>query len=441
MLQLPDSSTFHLRNARVAQANALPEYRIDQDGFATVDLTITDGWIASIAPSGARPHDDDPATTVDLGGRVVLPTFADCHTHLDKGHIWTRAPNPDGSFPSALDAVARDTVRNWAAHDVKKRMEFGLRCAYHHGTGAVRTHIDSQAPQDQISWPVFEELRDAWGGRVTLQGVCLIGIEQVRDTAFFNALVKRVSDAGGILGAVAYMVPDIESLLERVFEAAIEHGLDLDFHADETGDPESIALRLIAETALRKGYDGHVLVGHCCSVARQAPDDAMRTLDLVARARLNIVTLPTCNLYLQDRRLDGTTPRWRGVTLVHEMRARGIPVAIASDNTRDPFYPFGDLDMHEVFRMATRILHLDHPSTGWSAAATAVPADIMRLPEAGRLEEGGVADMVIFQGRNWNELMSRPEAARIVVRGGKQIASTLPAYAELDLGDPHELYM
>ena len=33
---------------------------------------------------------------------------------------------------------------------------------------------------------------------------------------------------------------------------------------------------------------------------------------------------------------------------------------VASDNTRDPFYAYGDLDMIEVFREATRILHFDH---------------------------------------------------------------------------------
>ncbi len=77
-----------------------------------------------------------------------------------------------------------------------------------------------------------------------------------------------------------------------------------------------------------------------------------------------------CNLYLQDRRTDGTTPRWRGVTLLHEMKARGIPVAVASDNTRDPFYAYGDLDMLEVYRMATRILHLDHPVGDWPKAVS-----------------------------------------------------------------------
>src|SRR5260370_16798136 len=71
-----------------------------------------------------------------------------------------------------------------------------------------------------------------------------------------------------------------------------------------------------------------------------------------------------CNLYLQGRE-PGRTPRWRGVTLLHEMKTRGIPVAVASDNCRDPFHGYGDHDMLEVFRQATRIAHLHRPHGDW----------------------------------------------------------------------------
>ena len=168
-----------------------------------------------------------------------------------------------------------------------------------------------------------------------------------------------------MLGTVTYMVPDLDELLDRMFAHAIELGLDLDFHADETDDIAAISLKKIAEAALRHKFEGKILVGHCCSLARQPDADVLDTLDKVARAGLAVVSLPMCNLYLQDRRHDGTTPRWRGVTLLHEMKARGIPVAVASDNTRDPFYAYGDLDMLEVYRMATRILHFDHPVGDW----------------------------------------------------------------------------
>ncbi|HSO48769.1 MAG TPA: amidohydrolase family protein, partial [Rhizobiaceae bacterium] len=135
--------------------------------------------------------------------------------------------------------------------------------------------------------------------------------------------------------------------------------------------------------------------------------------------------------YLQDRRSDCTTPRWRGVTLVHEMKARGINVCVASDNTRDPFHAYGDLDMLEVYRMATRTLHFDHPVADWPNTVLSNPAKAMGV-EAGRLDPGTPADFTLFKGRSWTELLSRPEAGRIVYRDGVPITAKVPDYSELD---------
>ncbi|TIW51799.1 MAG: cytosine deaminase, partial [Mesorhizobium sp.] len=45
---------------------------------------------------------------------------------------------------------------------------------------------------------------------------------------------------------------------------------------------------------------------------------------------------------------------------------------------------------------------------------------------------GDSADFIIFKGRSWTELLSRPESDRIVVRDGRTIERRLPDYAELD---------
>lgn len=401
----------------------------DRDGFGLYDLTVENGRIAGIAPSG----EGSAGASNDLRRRVVMPAFVDCHTHLDKGHIWPRRPNPDGSFPGALEAVGADRSAKWTAEDIEARMEFALKCAYAHGTRAVRTHLDSLPPQETISWPVFEMMRERWAGRIDLQGACLFGIDTGRDRAWFDTLVARVKAAGGILGAVTYMVPDMDELLDMVFRAAIENDLHLDFHADETDALDAVSLRKIAEAAIRHGYEGRILIGHCCSLARQPDDEVKRTLDTVAACSISVVSLPMCNMYLQDRRSDGTTPRWRGVTLLHEMKARGINVCVASDNTRDPFYAYGDLDMIEVYRMATRTVHFDHPVADWPKTVLANPARAMGLDEShGRLVEGGPADFVICEGRSWTEVLSRPESGRIVIRDGAVIDRELPAYDELD---------
>ncbi|WP_254021983.1 cytosine deaminase [Mesorhizobium escarrei] len=427
---IPESGQFVLSNVRL-HASLTPGFSAsyDSDGFALADIAVADGKISSIS---ARGQSNTPAGAVDLGGRIVMPCFVDCHTHIDKGQIWPRKPNPDGTFMSALNATGADRAARWSAEDVARRMDFSLRCAYAHGTRALRTHLDSVAPQEEISWPVFEAVREKWRGRIELQAACLLGIEGVRDKKWFESLAKRVAAANGVLGVVTYMLPDLEELLDRVFAQAIKHGLDLDFHADETDDISAISLKKIAEAALWNGFEGNILVGHCCSLACQPDLDVLDTLDKVAKAGLAVVSLPMCNLYLQDRRGDNTTPRWRGVTLLHEMKARGIPVAVASDNTRDPFYAYGDLDMLEVYRMATRILHFDHPVGDWPQAVTSMPAKVMRLDGFGTLAAGGSADFVVFRGRSWTEMLSRPESDRIVVRHGRAIERQLPDYAELD---------
>jgi cytosine deaminase len=39
---------------------------------------------------------------------------------------------------------------------------------------------------------------------------------------------------------------------------------------------------------------------------------------------------------------------------------------------------------------------------------------------------------VLFNARDWTELLSRPQSDRIVLRNGKAIDRTLPHYRELD---------
>jgi cytosine deaminase len=427
-VSLPRERRYVIADARIPKG-LVPAAKVKADpyGLAAADITVRDGLIERIDPPGRRTS----LPKVKLGGCMVWPGFVDMHTHIDKGHIWPRAATPAGTFADALTGVDRDRTRRWTAEDVAARMDFSLRAAYAHGTVLLRTHIDSDPPQHRISWPVVAEMRGRWAGRVELQAVSIFRAEHFHDAGFAGEIVDLVRDYGGILGAFIYPVPGFEKIIEQMMIRAMDAGLDLDFHVDESGDPSHHGLRVIAETALRLGFPRAIVAGHCCSLALQPEAEAGETMDLVARAGIKVVSLPMCNLHLQDR-VAGRTPRWRGVTLVHELAARGVDVAVASDNTRDPFYDYGDLDMAEVFREAVRILHLDHPLGDWPAAVTRTPAAICGRPERGVLAPGGIADLVIFNARDWSELMARPQADRVVVRDGRAISRRLPDYRELD---------
>jgi cytosine deaminase len=413
-LRLPDAPRLRLENVTV------PACLLDRPG----DLIRT-----SITIDGYRIGGGECAA-VDMGGAMLLPAFTDMHTHLDKGHIWPRSPNPDGTFMGALTSVGADRQARWTAEDVAARMEFSLQAAYAHGTRAIRTHLDSIPPQDAISFPVYARTRREWAGRIDLQAVCLIGAGDFSTDGAFRRTADIVAEHGGILGMVTYPLPDVKERIVQFLRMAAERGLSADFHVDETGDPASNTLRMIADAVLETGYDKPVVVGHCCSVSVMEEAEALSTLDLVAKAGLNVVSLPMCNLYLQDRTAR-RTPRWRGITLVHEMKARGISVSFASDNTRDPFYAYGDMDMVEVLREATRIGHLDHSGTDWIRSVLTNPARACGFTPPS-LASGAPADLVLFKARNWTEFFARPQSDRIVIRNGKQITRVLPDYAALD---------
>lgn len=426
-----ETDAYWLTNATVPQVcldPTPPGAATLPDGLARIDIRIKGGVVEGVEGAGAAP---DEAARFDLDGGMVWPAFVDLHTHLDKGHIWPRKRNPDGTFMGAKTSVGADRAAHWTPDDMVRRMEFSLACAYAHGTKAIRSHIDSYPPQQEISWPVAPTVRDRWAGRIDLQLVNLVPLELYGDPDMGPKMADLVASHGGVLGAVCYIEENGPELLDRFFALAAERGLDADFHVDEGLDREARSLRMISEAALRTGFQGQINCGHCCSFSIQPDDYVDEVLPLAADAGIAVVSLPMCNMYLQDR-VPGRTPRNRGVTLVQEFNARDIPVSVASDNTRDPFYGFGDLDMIEVFTQATRIAHLDSDYGAWPAAITRTPAKVIRLDDAGRIRAGAAADLVLLKGRNFSEILSRPQSDRIVLRRGKPIDTTPPDYRELD---------
>lgn len=405
----------------------------DAEGLVRLNLRIAGGRIAEATQ--APLAGDGP--TLDMDGGQVWPGPVDMHTHLDKGHIWPRAANPDGTHAAASRTVGRDRQANWSAEDVRRRFDFALRCAHVHGTVAVRTHLDSHEPRQlETSWAVFREMRAAWSGRIDLQGVLMLMLDAYARPGA-EAAVRVAAESGGVLGGVVKIrTPlglagdQLAFCLDRLMALATAHGLDLDLHVDETLDPAVPGLRAVAEAALRNRFTGRIVCGHCCNLSTQPAAVVAETLRLCREAGIAIVTLPLVNLYLQDR--DATrAPRQRGLAPVREIAAAGVTVAAASDNTRDPFHAFGDLDLVEVWRELVRLAHLDMPYGDWARTVTATPARLMGLA-AGTIRPGATADLLLFRARGMTELLARPQADRVVLRAGQAIDTSLPDYRELD---------
>ena len=155
---IPDAAAFVLSDARAPAClvdDPPPDAVPDAEGLLGLDIRIADGRLTDLA---AHRPDHRSAGRVDLAGGMVWSGFVDLHTHLDKAFTSPRRANQDGTLEGALAATAEDRPR-WTPDDLRARMEFALRCAFAHGTMAIRTHLDSRAPQHLVSWPVFRETR------------------------------------------------------------------------------------------------------------------------------------------------------------------------------------------------------------------------------------------------------------------------------------------
>jgi cytosine/creatinine deaminase len=423
-LSLPQVPSYTLTRARVPLtllASPIAGAQADDEGCALVDIASLTATVEGVQG-------------VDLAGRVVLPALVEPHAHLDKGQVFPRA-KPDGSLFGGHSGTMKDRA-HWTARDTALRMEFGLRAAYAHGVAAIRTHIDSVSFElADRSFGVLADMRAKWGERIALQGVTITPME-----SYLNPLGEQLADLaarqgdvlGGVTDAWEEGVPyeRLDAALDVMFALAKERGLDVDLHVDQTENLAAFTIPNIARAKMRAKFDGTVTCDHCVNLSLQPDDVLFDTLKLAGDAGLSFTSMPTPMMYLLDRRA-GRTPKWRGVTAAREIIAAGLPFAVGGDNCRDSWFPFGDHDMLDTWKQAVRVFQTDEDLAAFLRAATVAPADILRMPELGRIGVGLPARLIILSARSLNVLMCRDQADRVVIDRGAQVTEPLPDHEEL----------
>ena len=206
-------------------------------------------------------------------------------------------------------------------------MDFALRCAFAHGTGALRTHIDSYPKQTpDLVAAVRRDARGMERPHRVAGGRALSDRPRAERRGGIPRTVETVAKHGGVLGGLTFLgeAPDAktDAMLDKVFEAAIANGLDLDFHVDESDSPDARSLgadRRGRAAPQIQGPDRRraLLLARACR--RQRARHHHREGRRSAASRSCRCRCATCICRTAQ---SGRTPRWRGVAPLARARRR-----------------------------------------------------------------------------------------------------------------------
>ncbi len=388
-----------------------------------LDIGVRAGAIAAIEPNLPAPENLD--NDMPASGLMASPLFIDPHHHLDCAYL-DEYVNQSGTLEEAIEINAR-IKDDRPAEEIYTKACRALTEASANGTGWIRNHVDVDSVSGLNLLHPIVEAKEKYVGLVDVQIVCFPQLGLVRDPESVPWMRESMRQGADVVGGMPHAEAsqeDAQTHIDIAFEIAKEFDADVDMHIDETDDPDSRTLELLAETTIREGYQGRVIAGHCCALAAYPDDYARKVMDKVAEAKITVVTNPMINLYLQGR--GDSQPVRRGITRVKELLEAGVNVSCGLDDVKNIFFPFGRMDMLEVALVTALTAHLSTPDEIQTAfdMPRKHAAQALRL-EAYGLRVGNPANFTLFPASNAQDALRLQPPRRFVVRGGQLLAENI----------------
>jgi len=376
--------------------------------------------IAAITPqldvvAASRPDD------LDALQNLVVPPFVEPHIHLD---ATLTAGEPKWNMSGTLF----EGIERWAERkaitshdDIKVRASKTIGMLVDHGIQHVRTHVDVTDPK-LTALRAMLELREEVRALVDLQ-VVAFPQEGIESYANGRALMREAVAMGAdVVGGIPHFENTREQGVSSVtflMDLAERSGCLVDVHCDETDDPQSRFLEVLAEQARVRGMGARVTASH--TVAMGSYDNAYcsKLFRLLKLSGINFVSCPTESIHLQGR--FDSHPKRRGLTRVAELDRAGLNVCFGQDSIVDPWYPLGNGNILRVLEAGLHICHM----LGYQDLQRCLDlvtdngARALGLGERYGLEVGRPANLLLLSAPDDYEMLRSQGHALVSVRRGK----------------------
>ncbi|PWI47901.1 cytosine deaminase [Candidatus Heimdallarchaeota archaeon B3_Heim] len=393
-----------------------------------VSIVINQGIITEINKADIKIKDTDYDQVLDAEQSLVTESLISPHIHLDKVLIGDIIePNQSGTLWEAIQKTW-EVKRKYTVENIKKRASEVIHNQIKFGVTHIRTHVDIDSIGGLMPLKGLLATKEAFKDIIDLQIVAFPQEGILKDEGTEEMLEKAL-ELGGmdmVLGGMPHNEFTEEHSKKHVnilLSLAKKYDVSIDSHTDETDDPNSRTLQYLAARAIDENYQGKITVDHICALSSYDNYHAARVIELVKKARINVVTNPPTNMVLQGR-LDTGAQRV-GITRVKELLSAGVNVTVGQDCVHDPYYPFGNGDMLEVANLLghaakmTTISEIDvlYDTITKNAAKT--------MDVEHQLTKGAPADLVVLHGvKNVHEAIRTTPPARTTIKNGKIISQT-----------------
>jgi cytosine/creatinine deaminase len=402
-------------------------------GERLVDVAIEDGRFVRIGSD----LDLDAERTIDAEGRLATPPLVDCHLHLDASLTAGRPRyNRSGTLIEGIH-VWGELKESLTPEDVFERAREVVLWSAAQGTLHIRAHADVSA-RNEAPLRGLLRLRDELADLVSIQ-VTAFPQDGIYSFPEGEELLEDALRLGtDCVGGIPHYEPSSELGLRevhRVFELAKAYGRRIDVHCDETDDPSSRFLEVMADDTVKHGLSGRVTASHCTAMGSYEPYYSSKLRGFLRRAGINVVVNPYANSLIQGR-LD-PYPKRRGFAQLKELLAEGVNVSLGNDVIVDPWYLLGKADLVDAASLALHFTYMSgldeipqmFDCATWRGART------LGIEDEYGIEEGKPADLVVFDAPSPLEVLRLKPVRRWVIRRGRVIAETTPPLTTL-LGEP-----
>lgn len=347
-------------------------------GGPAADVRLVDGAIAEVLPPGTTPQTGE--TLIEGRGRILLPSFADVHVHLDSTRLGLPF-RPHTGAPGVWGMMLNDRS-NWREAEVSmaERTTETLGRMVARGTTSVRSYaqVDVDAGLERLHGVLAA--KEAHRDRATVEVIAFPQAGLLREEGSFELLEEAMRQGADVVGGIDPCLLDRDPArhLDLVFGLAERFDAPIDIHLHEPDQLAKFSAELIVERTRAHGMTGRVTISHGYGLGQLPHDQLVALLEQFAELDIAWATI---------------APATPLPTLL--LAEHGIRLGLGEDGQRDYWSPYGNADMLDrTWQMAfTNNFRRDEDIEHCVAVATIGGRSVLGTAPAlrGHLDRPGVA--------------------------------------------------